>query len=186
VVSSRSGEARAATRAVRFMTTLLTGLLLVLVPAPALALGDWDPEDEGPLDFRWLGATYVSDRDQIQIVLGFYEDFRPSAALYRFSEGVWTGVRVRLTSLGVTGRFFRRADGRIKFLYGDFASGCGADRTTCYRTMATVTSSSMRFTIDVLDEEGLDHTYEIRGTSRFDGGGRRITDWTGVLDLGSP
>jgi len=52
--------------------------------------------------------------------------------------------------------------------------------------MATVTSSSMRFTIDVLDEEGLDHTYEIRGTSRFDGGGRRITDWTGVLDLGSP
>ncbi|HKN45664.1 MAG TPA: hypothetical protein VJW23_17260, partial [Propionibacteriaceae bacterium] len=74
---------------------ILTVAFLVLVPTPALALGDWDPDNvDGPLDFRWIGGAYTADGTQIRVILGFHDGFRPTALVARHNG---SGVLLDLT-----------------------------------------------------------------------------------------
>jgi hypothetical protein len=172
------------TMSMKVIAVILTVAFLVLVPAPALGLGDWDPDDvDGPLDFRWVGGAYTADGTQIRVILGFYDGFRPSALVARHNG---SGVLLNLTDF-LSGFFRQRRDGQIKFLYGDLGSNCGFESTTCAHVLVRIQGDSVRFNVQAVPVDGADPTYELRARSRWlDENDNRVRDWTGKLDLGLP
>ncbi len=96
-------------------------LSLVIVPSPAIAGSDWDPDDvEGPFDIRWYGAAFTSSGD-VHLTLSFYDDFRHAALPWTARTDL--NVRVEIQPVA-TGYLLRRAHGRIVFSWGDYGSNC--------------------------------------------------------------
>lgn len=156
-------------------TTLLLGL--VLMAPPAVAASDWDPNDvEGPLDLRWVGATFTSNGD-LRLVVSFYSGFMSSAL-----RGPGRGVRVRMAAVQsgtVIGYFRHRRDGSIVFRYGDGASrgglGCIDETAPVVRPSVNV----LRVAVPIIDGR-----YRVHVTSRWILDADPILDRTERLDLG--
>ncbi len=164
---------------------LLISALLLFLPSPALAIGDWDADDvDGPLDLRWIGASFTSDGEKIRLTITFHDGFQPSAIVHRSRRP--TGVTIHLTSF-LDGYFLRRRDGRTVFLYGDFGSSCGFSRRNCWSAPVHFAESSLlRVAFEAIVDDA-DPTYEVRAMSLWlEADDRRIGDRTGWLDLGAP
>jgi hypothetical protein len=153
-----------------FISVLLTG-------APALAASDWDPDDvNGPLDMRWVAARFVP-HDRFKLTVSFYPSFRPSALPRQKSFS--RGVAVILTDY-LNGLFRHRRDGRIVFVYGDFASSCCsvANVRRPFRDVLRVVFPTVHDPADL--------TYRVRPTSTWYDHGERVRDRTSWLNLGRP
>jgi hypothetical protein len=158
----------------RLVGSLIVASLL-LTGAPALAESAWDPADvEGPLDIRWIGARFAP-HDRFKLTLSFYSDFRASALSK--TRSFRRGVAVTLTDY-LNGLFRHRRDGRIVFIYGDFASTC------------CLVAPVRRPSVDVLKvvfptvHDPADLTYRVRATSTWRH--HSVVDRTRWLNLGRP
>jgi hypothetical protein len=150
---------------------------LLLTGAPALAESAWDPADvEGPLDMRWVGARFAP-HDRFKLTISFYSDFRASA-LPR-TRNFRRGVTVILTDY-LMGFFRHRRDGRIVFIYGDFASSC------CSVARVRRPSRDVLKVVFPTVHDAADLTYRVRATSTWHQGGDDFVDRTRWLNLGRP
>ena len=156
----------------------LVFISILFAPVPASAVSDWDPDDvDGPLDIRWIGATFLPN-DHFKLTVSFHNDFRASALPRRIT--FHHGVVVNLTDF-MQGLFRHRRDGRIVFIYGDFASNC------CYVARVARPSPNLLKVIDPTVHDPADLTYRIRATSTwYDDDNHHVRDHTGWLNLGAP
>lgn len=160
----------------RRLTALLAVLAVMATAAPAHAASDWDPDDvESPLDLRWIGARFAPN-GQFVLAISFYDDFDPRAIPRRktFRRGVSFEFYAYMDGL-----LFRRSDGRIVLIYGDFASNC------CLRAADRQPSTNvLRFEFATIDEN---LPYRVRAFSNWRSEDREVVrDRTGVLRLGVP
>jgi hypothetical protein len=165
----------------RRIVPLLVAIIVALVPVPAFAASDWDPDDvEGPLDLRWFGARFASDGEHVRFTISFHDGFRRSAIhSRRDGRGLWVHIADNLD-----GYFTRHRDGRTVFLYGDLGSKCGFVPQKCYRAPVRFPASDL---VRVRFEVAVSSEHQLRAESLWeDERDERITDRTGVLNLGSP
>jgi hypothetical protein len=162
----------------RFWVGLLALAILMaglLTAAPASAESTWDPNDvRGPLDLRWLGASFIP-HDRFKLTVSFHDDFHLGALTHR--RTLSRGVTVQLTDYQLG--FFRvREDGRVVFIYGDFASSC-CDSARVVRPSRTV----LRVIFPTIHDPA-DLTYLVRARSSWRHG--HVRDHTRWLGLGRP
>ena len=159
----------------------LAVVAVVALAAPAHAGSVWDPEDvTGPLEIRWLGATFQAD-DTMRVTVSFYDDFQASAlpTLRGNGDRERGEIRVRLTEF-LEGYFAHRQDGQLVFVWGDFGSSC------CNVTRARSSSADvLRVTFATLHDDA-DPTFEVRAESHWKIRGNLVRDRTGTIDLGQP
>lgn len=157
----------------------------VALAAPASAGSVWDPDDaDGPLDIRWLGATFLAN-DTTRLTVSFRDRFR-TPALPTMERGRYYpsfrgpgSLSVILTDF-FEGYFAHRHDGRLVFVYADWGSSCcGIER------VQTPSAHVLRVTLPTIHDPA-DPTYEVRAESEWEMGGDVFRDHTATIDLGAP
>ena len=169
----------------RSAIVLTLGLLMcALSSIPATAESAWDPDDvAGPLDVRWVGASFASPTE-LKIVVSFYDGFRVEA-LGRFTYSN-RRVQVELQDYA-TGYFVRRPSGRIAFVWGDFASGCGAVFQYCNKGVVTRPSANVLQVTIVPSFDALPWNIHVKTFWHApDGTGAVQADRASTLALGFP
>jgi hypothetical protein len=165
------------TRARRIL--FVAWVLILLLPTPASAVGDWDPNDvESPLDLRWIGAVYTRSGD-IALTLSFYDPV-PNRRFPR-RDGEWNrGVWVRRVPwdpcCGEFGFIFRTTTGGLRFTWDEM-------QPTIPQIVPVerISSSILRVRFSPPHPGG----YRLRAISVWPRDGSSVRDRTDVVDLGA-
>jgi hypothetical protein len=176
----------------RSVTVLTLALLICALSAtPSTAESAWDPDDvSGPLDVRWVGASFASPT-QLNIIVSFYDGFRVEALRtihFGGQSSAWVYLQDKEESQGV---FIRRPGGRIIFVWGNLHN-CGGNNfpQLCERGVVTRLSANvLRVVIDPSPVMFDDHPWNIRVATVWrlpDGTGSRERDDTTAIALGYP
>jgi hypothetical protein len=159
------------------LAILMAGLLTAV---PTSAESAWDPDDvEGPLDLRWLGASFIP-HDRTKLTVSFYDDFRVGALAHRRGQVFHRGVRVKLAK-HLQGVFRVRSNGHIVFIYGDFGSSCCSTARVEWPSRTV-----LRVVIPTFNKEAGFGPYRVRAISTWYHHGERVRDRTRELRLGFP
>ncbi|MGZ8651375.1 MAG: hypothetical protein ACXWX5_04265 [Actinomycetota bacterium] len=163
----------------RMTIAALVSLIPALIPVPASAASVWDPNDvEGPFDIRWFGAAFTST-GEIHLGVSFYEGFDPSMIPLGFDPRT-SYVRVKLTP-ALDGSFIRRSNGRIVFIWGDYASSCCE-----VAPVARPAPDVLSVVFDPFSYVFGDTVYTPRAVSSWHTVDGAHPDWTRSLPIGPP
>jgi hypothetical protein len=162
----------------RGRSLVVLGLIAMLLgpSTPALAVGDWDPNDvAGPLDLRWFAGRYAGEFD-VELTINFWEPV-PNRRFPRKWRVAHHGITVRRVRAGEFGRIYRRGDGSLWFLWDETTP-------TIPQEVRVVRLSPSKFRIRF----GRIHpgAYALRAVTVWRQEGTVIRDWSARIDLGAP
>jgi hypothetical protein len=162
----------------RWLVTVAAVTSLVLLPTPASAIGDWDPNDvSGPLDLRWIGGVYTPTGD-IKLTLSFYDpvpDWRFPRTGAEWDHGVWVRRLPWDPCCGEFGFIFRARNGALRSIWDEV-------EPTIPQVVPVERLSARTFRVRFSPPHP--GPYRLRALSVWPRGDGVIRDRTGAINLG--